>query len=131
LAWKRSEETALSTWIDAGALRTYETPVHAAKRLAPIFLTAALSAACGSDDGAANGGAGGSGGGGCAAETTDYPAGPYGATVGAVFPPLEWRGRVNLTAEGLALAQPVVEYSADDVRRSCKGYALVHISEFF
>lgn len=66
----------------------------------------------------------------CAALTTSYPAGPYGSQVDDVFPPLVWDGFVNESAVGLATTKPFVPYSMDDVRKTCRKYALVHNSEF-
>ena len=87
------------------------------------------------DDGGANtgGGAGaGTGGtGGTGGELGEYPPEPYGRNVGDTFPNLAWQGYVNDTAVGLASAQPFVDYTMDDVRKSGKGYAIVHVSEFF
>jgi len=60
-----------------------------------------------------------------------YPAGPYGHTVGATFPNLQWQGYVNDTAIGLANLQPWVSYSMDAIRTSGKRYAIVHVSEFW
>jgi hypothetical protein len=69
----------------------------------------------------------GSGGAGLGA----YPAEPYGHDIGQVMPNLQWEGYVNETADGVATAQPFVAYSMDDVRRSGKPYAFVHVSEFY
>jgi hypothetical protein len=60
-----------------------------------------------------------------------YPEGPYGHEVGSTIPNLLWQGYVNETADGLATERPFVPYSMDDVRRSGKPYALVHVSEFY
>jgi hypothetical protein len=82
--------------------------------------------ATGGTGGVATGGVGGTGG-----DLGAYPAGPYGRNIGNTFPNLAWQGYVNDTAVGLASAQPFVGYTMDDVRRSGKGYAIVHVSEFF
>jgi hypothetical protein len=80
------------------------------------------------------GGGGGAGQGGSGAGVAcgegDYPAGPYGTQLGDVIANLQLRGYVNDSAEGLASAQPLVDHSFDDVRKSCKGYALVHVSDY-
>jgi hypothetical protein len=68
---------------------------------------------------------------GCAALSTPYPAGPYGNKVDDLFPPLEWAGYVNETGDVISNTLPRADYSMDDVRKTCKGYALVHISEFY
>jgi hypothetical protein len=79
--------------------------------------------------GAAAGGMTGVGGAAACGEG-DYPPGPYGTQLGDVVANLQLRGYVNDTAEGLANAQPLVDVSFDDVRKSCKGYALVHVSDY-
>ena len=58
-----------------------------------------------------------------------YPAGPYGSQVGDVIANLQLRGYRNDLGEGLATAQGVSEYSLDDARLACKGYALIHLSD--
>ena len=58
-----------------------------------------------------------------------YPAGPYGSDVGDVIADLQHRGYRNDTGEGLATAQGVSEYSLDDARLACMGYALIHLSD--
>ena len=60
-----------------------------------------------------------------------YPAGPYGHTVGATFPPLVWEGYVATTGDVVVNTLPFGPYSADAVRTSGKRYAMIHISEFF
>jgi hypothetical protein len=60
-----------------------------------------------------------------------YPAGPYGHTVGATFPPLVWEGYVATTGDVVVNTLPFGSYSADAMRTSGKRYALVHVSEFF
>ena len=105
-------------------------------RYALCAVAASLLIACGGDDSEPNqggSGLGGSGGtGSCAALSTPYPAGPYVASpkVGDVFPELVWSGRVNPSAEGIATTKSIADYSSDDIRKTCKPFALVHISEF-
>ena len=102
-------------------------------RFALGVVAGALLLGCGSDDSDSNqgtGGQGGAGGGSCAALSTPYPAEPYGKAVGSVFPPLLWSGHVNETAEGVATTKNIADYSSDDIRKTCKPFALVHISEF-
>lgn len=61
-----------------------------------------------------------------------YPAGPYGNKVGDVVANLAWEGYVNPTAVDLASTKPYVTTDLDKLRRDAKkGYALVHVSEFF
>ncbi|MEQ9318023.1 MAG: hypothetical protein RIF41_02650 [Polyangiaceae bacterium] len=108
-----------------------------------------ITAACGGGDEPSNGlttgsttgsgGAGASGGtlamggnGGAETECSpepSYPAGPYGSQVGDVIANLQLRGYRNDLGEGLATAQGVSEYSLDDARLACKGYALIHLSD--
>ena len=59
-----------------------------------------------------------------------YPQGPYGSKVGETIWPLSWEGYVNDTAVGLADTRPYGPYSMDQLRRSVRAYALVHVSEF-
>ncbi len=61
-----------------------------------------------------------------------YPAGPYGNKVGDVVANLTWEGYVNPLADSLANTKPYVTTDMDKLRRDAKkGYALVHVSEFF
>jgi len=60
-----------------------------------------------------------------------YPSGPYGNTVGATFPNLQWVGHVDDAADVVATTEPFGPYSMDDVRHSGKAYAFVHVSEFY
>ena len=59
----------------------------------------------------------------------DYPAGPYGNTVGATFPPLDWEGYVDDAADAVATTKTFGPYSTDLVRRGGKKYALIHVAE--
>jgi hypothetical protein len=59
-----------------------------------------------------------------------YPAGPYGADVGNTLPPLQWIGYVDPNSDAIATTKPYAMYSMDDLRRSGRPYALLHISEF-
>ena len=94
---------------------------------------AAGNAGAGGTGGAAgSAGTGGSGGTAACTPAPSYPAGPYGENVGDVIADWHWKGYVNETAAGLANTQPYVnDYSMDDLRRSGRGYALVHLSENF
>jgi hypothetical protein len=61
-----------------------------------------------------------------------YPAGPYGNKVGDVVANLAWEGYVNPLANELANKKPYVTTSLDALRRDAKkGYALIHVSEFY
>jgi hypothetical protein len=61
-----------------------------------------------------------------------YPAGPYGNNVGDVVANLAWEGYVSPLADALANTKPYVTTSMDQLRRDAKkGYALVHVSEFY
>jgi hypothetical protein len=86
---------------------------------------------CSSSDDDASSGRGTGGAGGTGGQLGEYPPEPYGRNVGETFPNLAWQGYVNDTAVGLASTQPFVDYTMDDVRKSGKGYAIVHVSEFF
>lgn len=61
-----------------------------------------------------------------------YPAGPYGNKLGDVVANLAWEGYVSPLADALANTRPYVTTSMDQLRRDArKGYALVHVSEFY
>jgi hypothetical protein len=60
-----------------------------------------------------------------------YPPGPYGNTVGATFPPLVWEGYVADKGDVRVDMRPYGPYSMDDVRKSGKAYAMVHVSAFY
>jgi hypothetical protein len=65
-------------------------------------------------------------------EVGPYPTGPYGNAVGDVLENLAWEGYVSDDAVGLADTKPYVTTSLDQLRRKPnKGYAMVHVSEFF
>jgi hypothetical protein len=59
-----------------------------------------------------------------------YPPGPYGNTVGATFPLLVWEGYRDDAADAVATSKTYGAYSMDDVRKSGRAYAMVHISDF-
>jgi hypothetical protein len=61
----------------------------------------------------------------------DYPDGPYGTKVGDTLPFFRWEGYVVATADaGLASDGPVGTYSSDDMRRSGRDVALLHVADF-
>jgi hypothetical protein len=61
-----------------------------------------------------------------------YPAGPYGNKLGDVVANLAWEGYVSPLADAIASTKPYVTTSLDQLRRDAKkGYALVHVSEFY
>lgn len=61
-----------------------------------------------------------------------YPTGPYGNKVGEVVANLAWEGYVDPLSDALANTKPYVTTSMDQLRRDAKkGYALVHVSEFY
>lgn len=61
-----------------------------------------------------------------------YPAGPYGNKVGDIVANLAWEGYVSPLADALANTKPYVTTSMDQLRRDAKkGYALIHVSEFY
>jgi len=60
-----------------------------------------------------------------------YPEGPYGTHVGDTLPFLRWVGYVERDADaGLVSDGPFTPYSSDDLRRSGKRLALVHLADF-
>jgi hypothetical protein len=61
---------------------------------------------------------------------TSYPAGPYGNKVGDVIPPLVWEGYSDPLADAIATSKPYGPYSMDDLRRSGRPYAAIHVAEF-
>ena len=60
-----------------------------------------------------------------------YPAGPYGHNVGDTIPPLVWEGYPDPLADAIATSKTYGPYSMDDLRRSGRPYAAVHVAEFF
>jgi hypothetical protein len=60
-----------------------------------------------------------------------YPPGPYGMGVGSTFPPLVWEGYVADKGDVRVDMRPYGPYSMDDVRKSGKAYAMVHVSAFY
>jgi hypothetical protein len=59
-----------------------------------------------------------------------YPAAPYGIVVGATMTNLRLQGYVNATGAAFSNTLPwTLAYSLDDVRKSGKPYALVHVSD--
>ncbi|MFP6686886.1 MAG: hypothetical protein VB934_19345 [Polyangiaceae bacterium] len=99
--------------------------------------SSASSSATGGGSGAVNGaggaiaggGMGGMGGMGDSCDpSTPYPEGPYGNGVGDVVADLQLFGYRNDAAAGLSKDQPLVPYRFNDMR--CKGYALVHLSDY-
>lgn len=62
--------------------------------------------------------------------SSSYPAGPYGNKVGDVIPPLAWEGYSDPLADAIATSKPYGAYSMDDLRRSGRPYAAIHVAEF-
>jgi hypothetical protein len=62
-----------------------------------------------------------------------YPGAPYGNKVGDVMANLAWEGYVNDLADAISNTKPyVASTSMDELRKKAsKGYALVHVSEFY
>jgi hypothetical protein len=60
---------------------------------------------------------------------SQYPPGPYGNSVGSVFPLLLWEGYLVPAADQVATNEPYGPYSSDQLRRSGAPYALLHVSE--
>ncbi len=59
-----------------------------------------------------------------------YPPGPYGTKVGQTLAPLDWVGYVNLKGDAVSTTKTYGPTSLDALRRTGKGYGLVHLSEF-
>lgn len=111
---------------------------------APLAIVALLLASCGDAESAATADAttaDGATGDTDVAEVTDgadadpfgaFPSGPYGNAVGSVMANLAWEGYVSPLADAIASTKPWVTTSMDALRRDArKGYALVHVSEFY
>jgi hypothetical protein len=62
-----------------------------------------------------------------------YPSGPYGNGVGQVMANLAWEGYVNDLGGAISTTKPyVASTNMDQLRKKApKGYALVHVSEFY
>lgn len=61
-----------------------------------------------------------------------YPEGPYGNEVSDVVADLALEGYVNDLADALSSTKPWVSTSLGALRKKApKGYALVHVSEFY
>ncbi len=60
-----------------------------------------------------------------------YPKGPYGTQTGDTFPFLRWEGYVEGRVDaGLVSSGPWTTYTSDDLRRSGKRLAIVHLTDF-
>ncbi|HEX3596272.1 MAG TPA: hypothetical protein VHU80_14280 [Polyangiaceae bacterium] len=60
-----------------------------------------------------------------------YPRGHYGTQVGDILPFLRWQGYVDASGDGgLVSDGPFSAYSSDDMRRSGKRLALLHVADF-
>ena len=60
-----------------------------------------------------------------------YPAGHHGTQVGDTLPFLRWEGYVAERLDGgLVSDGPLASYSSDDMRRSGKSLALLHVADF-
>jgi hypothetical protein len=60
-----------------------------------------------------------------------YPRGHYGTQVGDTFPFLQWQGYVEGGADaGLVSNGAWTAYNSDDLRRSGKQWAIVHLTDF-
>jgi hypothetical protein len=87
--------------------------------------------------GASGGSAGSSGVGGSAGVAgtggqSAYPPGPYGKEVGSVVANYAFQGYVNDTGDALSTTKPsVATYTMDDLRKSGKAYAFLHVAQFF
>lgn len=78
------------------------------------------------------GSAGSAGTAGSAGFSAAYPPGPYGAEVGDVVANYEFEGYVNYTADALSTTKPyLASWTMDDLRKSGKPYAFLHVAQFF
>jgi hypothetical protein len=59
-----------------------------------------------------------------------YPAGPYGNSVGATFPLLVWEGYFDPAGDAIATTKPFGAYTMDDVRKSGRAYAMIHLADY-
>lgn len=61
-----------------------------------------------------------------------YPSGGYGNAIGDVVANLAWEGYENDLADSIASTKPYVKTDLDALRRKApKGYAMIHVSEFY
>jgi hypothetical protein len=60
-----------------------------------------------------------------------YPAGPYGINVGDVLQNLSWDGYVNKTGAAVSTSLPYGPTTLQDLRGDGRGFALVHLSDFY
>ncbi len=60
-----------------------------------------------------------------------YPPGPYGNTEGAILANLSWEGYVNPTGTVVSTTLPYGPTSLQALRGTGRGYAMVHLSEFY
>ncbi len=113
-----------------------------------FLLSAAAALGCGADSGTmmmsggdgptssppdllvAGGGDGPASPGDMATTPGSYPAGPYGNTVGATFPMLSWQGYEDDAADAVATTKPYGVYTSDDMFKSGRRYAMVHLADY-
>ncbi len=85
----------------------------------------------GGSAGSSSGGSAGSGTAGSAGLSAFYPDGPYGSEVGDTIANWEFEGYVNHTAAQVSTATPYLSaWTLDDLRKSGKKYAVLHIALF-
>lgn len=60
-----------------------------------------------------------------------YPPGPYGNRVGSVLANLSWEGYVNPTGGAVSTTRTYGPTSLQALRGSGRGYALVHVADFY
>lgn len=122
----------LSTLLAAACSSEGTSPAGAGGSTAGAGGSTAGAAGSGGSSAAGSGATGGTSAAGAGGSmAAEYPPGPYGNQVGDVFPPLEWQGYVNDSAQGKANAQPLGPYSSAALQASGKRLAFVHLSEFF
>lgn len=60
-----------------------------------------------------------------------YPPGPYGNRMGDVLANLSWEGYVNSAGGAISTTRPYGTTTLQQLRGSGRGYALVHVSDFY
>lgn len=60
-----------------------------------------------------------------------YPTGPYGINVGDVLQNLSWDGYVNLSGAVVSTSLPYGPTTLQDLRGSGRGFAMIHLSDFY
>jgi hypothetical protein len=78
------------------------------------------------------GSAGVAGSSGTGGQSSAYPPGPYGKEVGDTVANYAFQGYVNDAGDAISTTKPfVASYTMDDLRKSGKQYAFLHVAQFF